>query len=200
MSEPATDGALVRRFLDGDAAAFSELVERHQTRVYNLCLRILGDPDDARDVTQDTFLAALRKLEQFRGDAAFTTWLHRVAVNACYDELRKRRRRPVLHAVPDDPADRTPEAGPPSPDHADETAGSLDAAAGLAAVPEDFRIAVVLADVQDLPYEEISRILDVPVGTVKSRVHRGRLALARALGLEHPREPGTGPRPSEHGS
>ena len=194
------DGALVRRSLDGDATAFSELVERHQTRVYNLCLRILGDRDDARDAAQDTFLSALRKLEQFRGDAAFTTWLHRVAVNACYDELRKRRRRPMLHALPDEDEDRTRDLGPPSPDHADAIAGSLDVAAGLASVPEDFRIALVLADVQDLPYDEIARILDVPVGTAKSRVHRGRLALARAMGLEHQREPGTGPRSSEHES
>jgi RNA polymerase sigma-70 factor (ECF subfamily) len=197
VNEPVTDGDLVRRFLEGDASAFSTLVERHQTRVYNLCLRILGDRDDARDAAQDTFMAALRKLDQFRGDAAFTTWLHRVAVNACYDELRKRRRRQVLHTVTDDQDDRAREPGPPSPDHAEEIAGSLDVVVALADVPEDFRIALVLADIQDLAYEEISRVLDVPVGTVKSRVHRGRLALARAMGLDEPREPAHGPHPSE---
>lgn len=195
MTDPGSDGALVRRFLDGDAAAFGTLVERHQARVYNVCLRILGDPDSARDAAQETFVSALRKLRGFRGDAAFTTWLHRVAVNACYDELRRQRRRPMLHVAADD--DRTREPGPPTPDPADEVAGTLDVAAALARVPEDFRVALVLADVQDLPYEEIARILDTPVGTVKSRVHRGRIALARELGTGAPREPEGGPPPSE---
>lgn len=189
MPEPEPDDQLVRRFLNGDTDAFTVLVQRHETRVYNLCLRILGSPEDALDAAQDTFVTALRKLGQFRGDAAFTTWLHRVAVNACYDELRRQRRRPMLHSIPreEGDGDRTLEPGPPVPDHADAVAGTLDAGTALAQVPEDFRTALVLADVQDLPYEEIARILDVPVGTVKSRVHRGRLALARAMGLA--REP-----------
>jgi RNA polymerase sigma-70 factor, ECF subfamily len=181
VTDPESDGALVRRFLGGDTSAFETLVERHETRVYNLCLRILGDRDDARDAAQETFVAALRKLAQFRGDAAFTTWLHRVTVNTCYDELRRRKRRPMLHLLPPDDPDRPHEPGPPVADHADEVAGTLDAASALASVPEEFRVALVLADVQDVPYEEIGRILDVPLGTVKSRVHRGRIALARAL-------------------
>ena len=199
MTDPASDGALVRRVLDGDASAFGTLVERHGTRVYNLCLRILGDREDARDAAQETFVAALRKLAQFRGDAAFTTWLHRVTVNTCYDELRRRKRRPMLHVMPPDDPDRPHEPGPPVADHADEVAGTLDVAAALAAVPEEFRVALVLADVQDLPYEEIGRILDVPLGTVKSRVHRGRIALARAL-AEGPGEPSGTSRTSEEES
>jgi RNA polymerase sigma-70 factor (ECF subfamily) len=185
VADPERDDVLVRRFLEGDSSAFATLVQRHQTRVFNLCLRILGNPDDARDASQETFLTALRKLTQFRGDAAFTTWIHRVAVNACYDELRRQRRRPMLHVAPpdEDASHRIPEPGPPAPDHAEDVAGTLDMAAALARVPEDFRVALVLADVQDLPYEEIARILDVPVGTVKSRVHRGRVALARAIGV-----------------
>ena len=99
MAEPERDDVLVRRFLEGDTSAFTALVRRHQVRVFNLCLRILGNPDDARDASQETFVIALRKLDQFRGDAAFTTWLHRVAVNACYDELRRQRRRPMLHVL-----------------------------------------------------------------------------------------------------
>jgi RNA polymerase sigma-70 factor (ECF subfamily) len=185
VTDPERDEALVRRFLDGDASAFTVLVQRHETRVFNLCLRMLGDPEDARDAAQETFVTALRKLAQFRGDAAFTTWLHRVAVNACYDELRRQRRRPVLHIVAPEDADggTQPEPGPATPDHADDVAGTLDAATAIARVPEEFRIALVLADVQDLPYDEIARILEVPVGTVKSRVHRGRLALARVMGF-----------------
>jgi RNA polymerase sigma-70 factor, ECF subfamily len=185
VPQPEPDDLLVRRFLDGDPSAFTTLVQRHETRVYNLCLRMLGNPEDALDAAQETFVTALRKLGQFRGDAAFTTWLHRVAVNACYDEMRRQRRRPMLHSIPHDDGDgdRAPEPGPPVRDHAEAVAGALDAGAALAQVPEDFRTALVLADVQDLPYEEIARILDVPVGTVKSRVHRGRVALARAMGL-----------------
>lgn len=182
MSEPERDEDLVRRFRAGEDDAFTELVRRHQRRVYALCLRVLGDADAAADVAQETFVSVLRKLDGFRGDAAFTTWLHRVTVNACYDELRRARRRPMLHVAPDDGLDREP--GPPVPDPADEVAGTRDTAAALTAVPEEFRIALVLADVEDLPYERIAQVLDVPVGTVKSRVHRGRLALAAAMGID----------------
>ena len=182
MTEP--DEQLVRRYLGGDQAAFATLVERHESRIYNVCLRILGNREDARDATQDSFLTALRKLGQFRGDAAFTTWLHRVAVNACYDSLRKRKRQPMLRLATTEDRDLVPELGPPVPDPADRVAGEVDVARALAGIPEDYRIALVLADVQDLPYEEIARVLDIPLGTVKSRVHRGRVALAREMGLD----------------
>ncbi|MGZ5288629.1 MAG: RNA polymerase sigma factor [Actinomycetota bacterium] len=184
MSRP--DDLLLRRARDGDTAAFGELVERHQSRIYAVCLRILADPEEARDAAQDAFITAFRKLAQFRGDAAFTTWLHRIAVNACYDELRRAKRRPMLHTVTPADDDRAPEPGPPSADHADEIAGTLDVTKALAAIPDDFRIALVLADVEDLPYDEIARVLEVPVGTVKSRVHRGRIALAKELTGEPP--------------
>ena len=98
MTDAERDEDLVRRFRAGEPDAFTEIVRRHQQRVYSLCLRMLGEADAAADVAQDTFLTVLRKLESFRGDAAFTTWLHRVAVNACYDELRRKRRRPILHS------------------------------------------------------------------------------------------------------
>ncbi|MGZ8618362.1 MAG: RNA polymerase sigma factor [Actinomycetota bacterium] len=184
MSRP--DDLLLRRARDGDTAAFGELVERHQSRIYAVCLRILADPEEARDAAQDAFITAFRKLAQFRGDAAFTTWLHRIAVNACYDELRRAKRRPMLHTVTPADDDRAPEPGPPSADHAEEIAGTLDVTKALAAIPDDFRIALVLADVEDLPYDEIARVLEVPVGTVKSRVHRGRIALAKELTGEPP--------------
>ena len=195
MSDPPADDELVRRYLAGDGDAFTTLMERHQQRVFAVCMRVLGNGEDAADAVQDAFLSALRKLSQFRGDALFTTWLHRIAVNACYDILRKRRRQPLLHGV-EDPDGPGHEEGIPAEDHADEVAGTRDAAAALARVPEEFRVALVLADVQDMPYEEIARVLDVPVGTVKSRVHRGRLALARAMGLDV-REPRGTARPSE---
>lgn len=194
MSDPSDDRELVDRYLAGDAAAFTTLVERHQARVYSVCLRVIGNPEDAADATQEAFISALRKLGQFRGDSAFSTWMHRVAVNACYDLLRKRSRQPMLHLMTDQDVPER-ELGPPMPDHADEVASTRDAAAALALVPDEFRVALVLADVQDLPYDQISEILDVPVGTVKSRVFRGRIALARAMGIE--REPRGRSQPSE---
>jgi RNA polymerase sigma-70 factor (ECF subfamily) len=191
--DPEPDESLVRRSLAGEQSALTALIERHQRRVYNLCLRVMGHPEDAADAAQESLMTAMRKLNQFRGDAAFTTWLHRVTVNTCYDLLRKRKRQPLLHLVNDEGTE--PELGPPEEDHADAVAGLTDAVAALAEVPVEFRMALVLADVQDLAYEEIARILDVPVGTVKSRVHRGRVALARAMGI--PREPAARSQPSE---
>ena len=111
---PTRDEDLVRRYLSGDRAAFAALVERHERRVYNLALRMTGREEDARDATQDAFLTVLRKLSSFRGEAAFTTWLHRVTVNACYDLLRKRQRAPLLDRGEDDLPAREP---PPAPDH-----------------------------------------------------------------------------------
>lgn len=168
------DARLLAEHLAGDREAFAELVRRHERRVYNLSLRMLGRPEDARDATQDTFLSVLRKADSFRGQARFTTWLHRIAVNACYDLLRKRSRSPLLE-------DELAEPGPPVPDPADAAAAAMDVQAALLQVPPEFRAVLILHDVQDLPYDEIGRVLDVPVGTVKSRLHRGRVALAGAL-------------------
>jgi RNA polymerase sigma-70 factor, ECF subfamily len=95
VTDADRDEVLVRRFLDGDASAFATLVQRHERRVFNLAMRMLGKEEDARDATQDAFLSALRKLSGFRGEAAFTTRMHRLTVNASYDVLRKRARSPV---------------------------------------------------------------------------------------------------------
>jgi RNA polymerase sigma-70 factor (ECF subfamily) len=183
MPTDERDEDLVRRAVAGETAAFGVLVERHQRRVYNLALRMTGREEDARDVTQEAFITALRKLSSFRGDAAFTTWMHRVTVNACYDLLRKRSRSPLLDRVDD----HEPEP-PPAPDHAYTSDLSIDVQRALLAVPEDYRAVMILHDVQDLPYEEVAEIVGVPVGTVKSRLHRGRIALARALELGPARE------------
>ncbi len=176
MPNDERDEDVVRRVVDGDTAAFGVLVERHERRVYNLALRMTGREEDARDATQDAFLTALRKLSSFRGEAAFTTWMHRVTVNACYDLLRRRSRAPLL----DRTEEHEPEP-PPAPDHADASDLSIDVQRALLDVQQDYRTVMILHDVQDLPYEEVAEIVGVPVGTVKSRLHRGRIALARAL-------------------
>ena len=201
VTEPERDEDLVRRYLAGDERAFSDA--RRTPPDARLQRRPPGPRRSATTPatpTQDAFLSMLRKLSQFRGDSAFTTWLHRVTVNSCYDILRKRRRQPMLRLVGDED-DPIPETGPPVADHADATVDSIDVARALLMIPEEYRVTLVLADIQDLPYEEIARVLDVPIGTVKSRVHRGRIALARAMGLDGPeREPSSAPRPSERES
>lgn len=176
MPDGERDEDLVRRAVSGDHSAFGILVERHERRVYNLALRMTGHEEDARDATQEAFLTALRKLSSFRGEAAFTTWMHRVTVNTCYDLLRKRRRAPLLERT----EEHEPEP-PAAPDHADASDLSIDVHRALLQVPPDYRVVMILHDVQDLPYEDVAAIVGVPVGTVKSRLHRGRVALARAL-------------------
>jgi RNA polymerase sigma-70 factor, ECF subfamily len=192
------DEDLVRRYLEGDADAFASLVRRHERRVYNLSLRMTGSEEDARDATQDAFLSALRKLSSFRGEAAFTTWMHRVTVNACYDVLRKKRREPMLDRGGEDGERSGPEPTP-APDIADASDLSIDVQRALLEVPEDFRVVMILHDVRDLPQDEIAAILEIAVGTVKSRLHRGRVALAKAMGIERerpaPADPSEGPVP-----
>jgi RNA polymerase sigma-70 factor (ECF subfamily) len=197
-SEP--DDLLVRRAANGDDGAFTELVRRHERRVFAVAMRMLGREEDALDATQDTLIMVYRKVGQFRGESAFTTWLHRITMNACYDILRKKARQPMLHVAGEDDLERDP--GPPVEDHAASVAGSIDAARALRDVPEDFRAVLILADVHDLPYDEIAEILEIPIGTVKSRVHRGRITLARAMGIDPARgagvrEPGGASEPSE---
>ena len=192
MGDEPSDEDLVRRAVAGDVSAFGVLVERHERRVYNLALRMTGREEDARDATQDAFLTALRRLSTFRGDAAFTTWLHRVAVNACYDLLRRRGRGPVL--------ERDADLGvepPPVADHADDVDLSVDVRRALLEVPEDYRVVMLLHDVHDLAYDEVAQIVGVPVGTVKSRLHRGRVALARIMGLPGLGERRATPEPSD---
>jgi len=180
VAEERTDAELIERYLRGDSASFSALVRRHEKRVYNLCYRMLGREEDARDAAQDAFLTALRKLSSFRGEAQFTTWMHRVTVNACYDVLRKKKREPLLEPAREEDAPEP--AGPASPDHADSAVAAVDVQRALLRVPQEFRAVLVLHDVHDLAYEDIAETLGIPVGTVKSRLHRGRVALATELG------------------
>ena len=152
---------------------FAVLMERHERRVYNLAYRMLGSPEDARDATQDAFLSCFRHLAKFRGDSSFSTWLHRIALNACYDALRRRRDTTSLE-------DRTVDPMPVA-DHADRAAAATDVQRALLGVPPDFRAVLVMHELQDLPLEDIAATLGLPVGTVKSRLHRGRVALGRIL-------------------
>jgi RNA polymerase sigma-70 factor (ECF subfamily) len=170
-----SDESLLAAHLKGDPRAFGELVSRHERRIYGLCLRILGNREDAEDATQEAFLAALRKASGFRRAAAFSTWLYRIAVNAATDQAR-RRGRARLTAL--DPEDASLTGG----DLGEVVASAVAVQTALTQVPEEFRVAVVLCDLYRVPYADAAQILEVPVGTVKSRVFRGRLALAEQLG------------------
>jgi RNA polymerase sigma-70 factor (ECF subfamily) len=169
----ASDEDLAAAAATGDAAALETLLFRHADRVHRICRRIVPDPGDALDATQEALLRVATRIGHFDGRSAFTTWLYRVATNAALDEARRRSRRP--RPVPDPDLDR---AGTPDPADA---ATRIDVQAALAEVPEVFRVALVLRDLCDLPYEEIATILEVPIGTVRSRIARGRALLADRL-------------------
>jgi RNA polymerase sigma-70 factor (ECF subfamily) len=172
----ATDGDLVVRAQAGDRGALDALLRRHHDRIHALCRRITGNDADALDATQEALIAIVRGLGRFDGRAAFGTWAYRIATNACLDELRRRRRRPEP-GLPE--VERPPADDAPSLDTAVADRLAVDDA--LARLPPDFRAAVVLRDVCRLDYAEIAEVLDIPPGTVRSRIARGRAVLARAI-------------------
>ncbi|HLT96880.1 MAG TPA: RNA polymerase sigma factor SigM [Acidimicrobiia bacterium] len=173
----ASDADLLARSRQGDRAAFDELMRRHEDRVFAVCLRIMRRREEALDATQDTFLTVFRKADQFRGDSKFSTWLYRVAVNTCYDNLRRAQRRP---------ADPLAEAHDPADESAGDTLASVELRPGLTEalhhLADEFRSAIVLVDVEGLSVQETADVLQVPEGTVKSRLYRGRRQLAEILG------------------
>jgi RNA polymerase sigma-70 factor (ECF subfamily) len=188
MKPQPPDKELVARFQQGEEDAFVTLMERHERHVYNLSYRMLGGAEDARDATQDAFLSCFRHLPSFRGEAAFSTWLHRIAVNACYDIVRRRKPATSLEEELIEP--------PAGTDHAEQASAAADVQRALLEVPPEFRSVLIMHELQDMPVEEVARALEIPVGTVKSRLHRGRVALGRALLGDEPREPQAVPAPS----
>jgi RNA polymerase sigma-70 factor (ECF subfamily) len=184
MESSDDDQALVAAAQQGDRAALEQLIRRHHERVVAICRRITGNESDALDAAQDAMIAMVRGLERFDGRSSVSTWMYRIATNASLDELRRRRRRP-LTVVRD--------ADHPEHEHADPGAGRpidlvadrAEVEAALRAVPEEFRIPVVLREVADMEYSDIAETLGVPVGTVKSRIARGRGMLAHALAAEN---------------
>lgn len=175
MQAPSpSDEDLLRAAAAGDQSAFTALVRRHEDRVFNIAIRITGDRADALDATQDTFVAVFRQAGSFRAEAAFTTWLYRVAVNACRDLLRKRRRFP-------EPTEEVPERARPGLGTEEVVGLRMDLARALARLPEEYREAVLMHDLGAVPYEEIAAATGVALGTVKSRISRGRRRLAELL-------------------
>ncbi len=172
------DMELVKAAQGGDPGALDTLLRRHHPRLLTLCLRLTGNPTDADDTCQDALVALARGLARFDRQSSFATWAYRVTTNACLDELRRRRRRP-LPGLPEDPPS-VPGGG--GHDDAGETVASrVDIDKALAGLPPEFRAAVVLRDLCQLSYAEIAEVVDVPVGTVRSRIARGRALLLPAL-------------------
>ena len=183
------EAELLRLAQHGDLDAFNHVVLAHQTRAYNVALRVLGDGEAAADATQDAFISAYRNLRSYRG-GSFRAWLLRIVTNACYDELRRRKRRPAtsLEDLTPDTEDGESEVDAWLATHADgperlseraELVGAIQEC--LDRLPDEFRIVAVLADVQGCGYDEVSQAIGKPLGTVKSRLARARARLRDCL-------------------
>ena len=175
------DRRLIADHLTGDPEAFGIVVRRHQSRLWAVALRTLGDREEAADALQDALLSAYRAAERFRGDSAVTTWLHRIVVNACLDRLRRRQAHPTV-PLPDGNRDDDRPSGPEPAAPAEDHDTALLVREALAALPAEQRAAIVLVDVQGYPVAEAAEILGVAEGTIKSRCARGRARMALALG------------------
>lgn len=170
-----SDSELMARHCAGDVEAFGEIFRRHRDRMWAVAMRTLGDREAASDCLQEAFIAAFRRAGSFRGEAALTTWLHRIVVNACIDRMR--REKHVVRRLGDlaelDLPDRH--------DRQSSTESAIVVRAALAQLPEAQRLALVLVDMHGLPIAEAAQVLGVAEGTIKSRCSRGRAALAAIL-------------------
>ena len=180
------DELLIRRAQSGDEGAFEQLLLAHQKGVYNLCLRMAGNPDDALDLSQEAFIRAWRALGQYQFDAAFSTWLFRLTSNVCIDFLRRQKRQQHMSLTvtdDDEPGEEftVPDPAPGPEEQAVHNERRQAVARAMAALPEDYRAVMQLRAVEALSYEQIAEILDIKVGTVKSRLARARAQLRKIL-------------------
>ena len=178
---------LIRRAQQGDNSAFEQLLLLHQKKVYNLCLRMSANPDDALDLSQEAFLKAWKNLSQYQFEASFSTWLFRLTSNVCIDFLRRKKRRQETSLTEtyedsDDGAEfSVPDAQPLPEQQAITKETQLELAQAMARLAPDHREILQLRVIEGLAYEQIADILDIRVGTVKSRLARARLALRKIL-------------------
>ena len=191
MEDAQVAALLVRRCIAGDAVAWDEIVQRYHRRIYNICYRFAGSPDDAQDLTQEVFIRMYRTLNSYDvGRGAFMTWVTTLTRNLLVDHFRKTKHDRLtdsLDATASDHPDamplseRIPDEGPP-PDSGVQSRETYDAVhQALQKLSPELREAVILRDLQDMDYRDIATVLKVPEGTVKSRINRGRAELARLL-------------------
>ncbi len=186
MRAEAGDIALVRRVQQGDKTAFDALVLKYQHKVLKLVQRYVRDATEAEDITQEAFIKAYRALPAFRGDAAFYTWLYRIAINTAKNALMSSKRRPLTYDLDTQEGGQghmqtrlADTATPEALALTDEIRRTVNAA--ISALPEDLRTAIVLRELEGLSYEEIAGTMECPVGTVRSRIFRAREAIDRSL-------------------
>lgn len=180
MNDERSDTQLLRAHVAGDDSAFELLVARHRDRLWAVALRTMRHPEDAADALQDAYISAFRRAGTFRGDAAVTTWLHRIVVNACLDRIRRNKVRRA-DPLPEDP-DRAAELGVSAgTDELEIKELRADVAAALGQINADQRSAIVLVDMEGYSVEEAARILGCAPGTIKSRCSRGRAKLVPLL-------------------
>lgn len=199
-SEDTSDEALVVAAQEGDRSALEKLLQKHYARIFSVCRRMLNSEEDACDAAQEAVLSVVRNLPKFSQQAAFSTWAHRIAVNACLDEIAKRKRRPLLRlgrknggrSVEHDEGGDPVASAAAASDTAETAAARVDVQTALATLPDEFRVAVVLRDQGEFSYAEIAEMLDVPVGTVRSRIARGRAELSERLTEKPTGEPNGG--------
>ena len=177
---------IIRRVLDGDVNAFEKLVLEHQKNVYNLALKMLGNPEDASDVSQETFLRAFRSLGSFQGDSRFSVWLYRMTSNVCIDFLRKRKRRAEVSMTVVNDEDEKSELEIPderfSPEQTLDRQERIRAVhEGLQKLPEEYRRILTMREIGGLSYEELAEALELELGTVKSKLFRARKKLCEVL-------------------
>jgi len=178
------DETLAQQAARGDREAATEIIKRIERPVFSLCLNLVG-PHEARDLAQDALVRVLTKLDSFSGRSKFRTWVYRVTTNECLSHLRRRSRSPVQYGLETDPR---PQIGEPNPDSGIQMDESLSRVRGaLMNLPDDQRAILVLRDVRGLEYEQLSEVLEIPIGTVRSRLFRARKALVKLL-EQHPPE------------
>ncbi|MFC1403145.1 MULTISPECIES: RNA polymerase sigma factor SigM [Streptacidiphilus] len=175
--EQDSDAELLARHVEGDRDAFGELVQRHRDRLWAVALRTLGDREEAADALQDALVSAFRSAHTFQGRSAVTTWLHRIVVNACLDRVRRNASRPTRPLDEQSTLDDLLNHGEGADIAAERSELRRELGSALASLPAEQRAALILVDVQGYPVAEAAAILDVPVGTVKSRCARGRARL-----------------------
>lgn len=177
---------IVKRAQKGDRLAFAELVELYKDKLYNLGYRMLGNPQEAEDIAQEAFLRAYANLNKYNANHKFSTWIYRIATNLCIDRIRKKKADYSLDAEVDgieggDMYSRLKAPGDTPEQEAVRNEARREVQAAIEALPDNYRTAVILKYLHDLSLQEISDILEVPVSTVKTRIHRGREALRAGL-------------------